>query len=144
MNGMEMARCLYEQQGREVLSRAFPELVDRMAIGLAGEGSECFGFDDAISHDHDWGAGFCIWLTQADFHKYGRAVQEVYDSLSPRQLGLPERVNTPQAGKAGRVPVHGELVFPLYRRDGGPVFPAGLEKCAGSLFGDRCERHGIF
>ena len=99
MNGMEMARCLYEQQGREVLSRAFPELVDRMAIGLAGEGSECFGFDDVISRDHDWGSGFCIWLTQADFHKYGRAVQEVYDSLSPRQLGLPERVNTPQAGK---------------------------------------------
>ena len=38
-----------------------PELFPFMALGLVGDGSECFGYDDKISRDHDWGIDFYIY-----------------------------------------------------------------------------------
>ena len=57
MQGLELAKRYYEEVGRPMLEREFPELLPRLAAGLVGEGSECLGFDDAISQDHDFGAG---------------------------------------------------------------------------------------
>lgn len=124
MKGLELARALYETQAREVLIKQFPELFPRMAIGLAGEGSECLGFDDALSRDHDWGPGFCIWLEREDFQTYGRTVQAVYDSL-PGLEGVPPRRTTPQG--VGRVGV--QCTQDWYRRyTGCPEGPRTLEQ----------------
>lgn len=53
--GMELAREFYEQAGRPMLQQKYPEYACRIAAGLVGEGSECLGFDDAFSVDHDFG-----------------------------------------------------------------------------------------
>lgn len=71
MKGLELARYYYETAGKQALERQVPDLVPRLAIGLAGEGSECFGLDDELSRDHDWGPAFCIWMTEEDFVKHG-------------------------------------------------------------------------
>lgn len=99
MKGLEQARHYFEGCGEPVLARLFPECWDRVAVGLAGEGSECFGYDDAISTDHDFGAGFCLWLTGEDAAAYGQAMADAYASLPERFDGLVKRPYTPTGGQ---------------------------------------------
>lgn len=88
MKGLELSRRFYEEFGREMLLRNFPEYVQRIAVGLVGEGSECFGFDDEVSLDHDFGPSFCMWLTDEDYNAIGPALGECYDRLPKEYLGV--------------------------------------------------------
>ncbi|MBR2824009.1 MAG: DUF4037 domain-containing protein [Clostridia bacterium] len=62
MRGMELCRRYWENYGREMLSRDFPEIAGTVAAGLCGSGSEVLGYDDEISRDHDFEPGFCLFL----------------------------------------------------------------------------------
>ena len=66
MNGLELSRSFFEEVGRPMLETQFPELLPFLAAGLFGSGSECFGYDDAVSQDHDFEPGFCIFLPGED------------------------------------------------------------------------------
>lgn len=81
MTGMKLAEQYYREYGREIFSREFPESFDRMAFGLVGEGSECFGFDDDISKDHDYGTDFCVFVPEEIFKSHGSRMQQVYDEM---------------------------------------------------------------
>lgn len=61
MQGLFLSRQFYEVC-RPILWADIPDIMQRAAVGLAGEGSECFGCDDDTSHDHDFGPAFCLWL----------------------------------------------------------------------------------
>lgn len=94
--GMELAREFYEQAGRPMLRQKYPAYAGRIAAGLAGEGSECLGFDDAFSVDHDFGPGFCLWLTKEDYQAIGSQLQEDYQALAVQWSGAPTRNSTPE------------------------------------------------
>ena len=94
--GMELAREFYEQAGRPMLQQKYPEYACRIAAGLVGEGSECLGFDDAFSVDHDFGPGFCLWLTREDYQAIGSRLQADYQALAARWPGAPARNVTPE------------------------------------------------
>ncbi|MCF0120309.1 MAG: DUF4037 domain-containing protein [Oscillospiraceae bacterium] len=64
MNGIELSRDYFEAVVRPRLKTAFPDIFDSLAAGLVGNGSECFGFDDEISRDHDWGVDYFIWVPE--------------------------------------------------------------------------------
>ena len=81
MKGLEEARKFYEEAGAEMISRNFGDLENRIAVGLVGHGSECFGFDDQTSRDPDFETGFCIWLTKDDEEKIGFRLMRAYDKL---------------------------------------------------------------
>ena len=81
MKGLELCEKYYREAAREELWQHFPDVMPRAAAGLAGEGSECLGFDDEISRDHDFGPSFCIWLTEADYADYGAEMSAFYRSL---------------------------------------------------------------
>ena len=66
MNGLELSRNYYFDIAEPRLKNEFPDLYDRLAVGLVGNGSECFGYDDELSRDHDWGIDFYIWTTDND------------------------------------------------------------------------------
>ena len=94
--GMELAREFYEQAGRPMLQQKYPEYACRIAAGLVGEGSECLGFDDAFSVDHDFGPGFCLWLTREDYQAIGSRLQADYQALAARWPGALARNVTPE------------------------------------------------
>lgn len=91
ISGMELSRKYYEAYGRRMIHEKFPEYENRIAVGLCGHGSECFGFDDMLSEDHDYGPAFCMWLTGGDHEKIGQELQREYEKLPKSFMGVPER-----------------------------------------------------
>lgn len=75
MKGLELSRLYYEEYGRPMIHQHFPQYKWRIAAGLVGMGSECFGFDDEISQDHDWGPAFCLWLNRQVYEEIGKNLQ---------------------------------------------------------------------
>lgn len=80
-SNLERSKEFYEEYGKTMIKENFPEYEKRIAVGICGEGSDCYGFDDEISTDHDYGVGFCMWLTAEDYNKIGAKLQEKYDRL---------------------------------------------------------------
>lgn len=81
MRGIDEARAFYLEYGQQMIREKFPEYENRIAVGLAGHGSECFGFDDEVSRDHDFEKGFCLWLTDDDDLKIGVELSRAYRAL---------------------------------------------------------------
>lgn len=103
MKGLVLAEKYYESYGRSMIEEKFPALADRAAVGLVGQGSECLGFDDDISRDHDYGPSFCIWLTREDYDKFGGSLAAEYVKLPASFEGVDGRIST--AHGKGRVGV---------------------------------------
>lgn len=102
MKGLELSRKYYEAYGKAMLAK-FPELEREFAVGLVGRGSECFGFDDETSRDHDFGPSFCIFLRREIYEQYADKVQDAYDAMPREFMGFPGR-SMEETGK-GRVGV---------------------------------------
>lgn len=88
IRGLALCRAYYEAYGRPMIAEKFPEYEARIAVGLVGKGSDCFGFDDGVSRDHDWGPEFCMWLTDEDAVRIGEKLQEAYESLPAQAWGM--------------------------------------------------------
>lgn len=96
ISGLDLCQQYYEEIGNLILQEQFPDTFSAMTIGLVGEGSDCFGYDDVISRDHDWGPGFYIFMDKALYEKIGEQVQGVYDALPNEYKGY-KRLTMKQA-----------------------------------------------
>ena len=104
MKGMELARSYYNEYAPSILEK-FPAYGDRMAFGLVGEGSECYGYDDEISQDHDFGPGFCIWITRETAMEAGAEIQKAYEALPREHMGYVRQETAEGAGRVGVIPI---------------------------------------
>ena len=80
-NVMEKNRRFYDQYVADLIRTRFGEYENRIAVGIVGEGSDCFGYDDEISRDHDFGTGVCLWVTDEDMYRFGYMLSIAYNEL---------------------------------------------------------------
>ena len=122
--GRQMFEDFYYEYGEPMLREKFPMFLDKIAIGKAGEGSDCFGFDDKFSLDHDFGPGFCMWVTRETYEQIGEKLQEEYNKLPMTFRGVTR--NNMETGK-GRVGVC--IIEDFYKRIlGVETLPETLEE----------------
>ena len=100
--GLALCREYFEEFGVPMLKEQYGDYYDQMIVGMAGRGSDCFGFDDAASRDHDWGPGFLIWLSDDLYEKIGEQLTKSYDALPKEYKGY-QRFDTKEG--TGRVGV---------------------------------------
>ena len=112
MKGLEISERYFLAHGAPMIERKFGDYKQRIAAGLVGDGSECYGFDDEISRDHDWGPDFCLWLNKQDYDAIGMKLQEEMAKLPAEFDGIGRREAS--ALGAGRVGVF--EIGQFYRR----------------------------
>ena len=100
MKGLELSRAFYEAYGKEMLEKDFEGLLPHIAVGLVGAGSECLGFDDDISRDHDFEPGFCIFLPDESVVDRGTAfsLERAYAALPKEFMGYKRSRLSPTGG----------------------------------------------
>jgi hypothetical protein len=101
VRGLELAESYYWDVGDPMITEKFPEYSSKVAAGLVGEGSECFGYDDELSQDHDWGPAFCLWLNHQDYLAIGNSLQIEYDKLPKEFAGFTRQESQWGGGRIG-------------------------------------------
>jgi hypothetical protein len=91
LKGLELSEYYYNDICAPMLREKFPQHVNKIAVGLVGEGSECFGFDDEISKDHDFGPTVCIWINKEDYKVFGEDLVKAVSKLPKEFMGFEDR-----------------------------------------------------
>lgn len=111
LKGMTLAREYYAQYGKAVFRKWQEEWnaqngherveLSELSFAKVGEGSECFGVDDILSMDHDFGPGFCIFVTKEQYSRFGKELEKVYDALPEDYCGFSKPEKIPSAPRNG-------------------------------------------
>lgn len=100
MKGLELSYKFFTECGEPVLKEQFPHILPYLAVGLAGSGSECYGYDDDISHDHDFEPAFCIFLPSEEIvdRKTAFQLERAYACLPKQFMGMARSTMSPVGG----------------------------------------------
>lgn len=112
MKGLELSELYFSEVVAPMIEEKFPAYRQKIAAGLVGDGSECFGFDDELSRDHDWGPSCCLWLTKQDYEDVGMSLQGEVERLPKEFAGIKAREES--AWGSGRTGVF--EIDPFYKR----------------------------
>ena len=98
MKGLEISKNFYKEFGEKMIHEKFPELEEKIAVGLIGAGSECFSFDDAVSTDHDFDPGFLMFVPDDFGEDIIFKLQREYAKLPMEYEGYKREVMSPVGG----------------------------------------------
>ena len=99
--GLEICQKYYETYGKKMIDEKYQDYKQYMAIGMFGYGSDCLGYDDEISRDHDFGGGFCILLPAPVYQKIGKEMQEDYEKLPDEFMDVKRLTSFHGQGRVG-------------------------------------------
>lgn len=100
IKGLDLCYEYYLKYGKPMLEE-YKEYLPYMAIGLFGMGSDCLGYDDEISVDHDFGPGFVILLPRDIYLKIGKQLQESYNQLPEEFMGYKRLISKQGCNRVG-------------------------------------------
>ena len=90
IKGLELSKRYFYDIILPEFEKNLKDILPLCAFGLVGEGSECYGYDDELSKDHDFGPSVCIWLRKDDYLKYKDRINEALKNLPKTYLGFQE------------------------------------------------------
>ncbi|WDA46852.1 DUF4037 domain-containing protein [Fusobacterium nucleatum] len=90
IKGLELSKRYFYDIVLPEFEKTLFDILPLCAFGLVGEGSECYGYDDELSKDHDFGPSVCIWLRKDDYLKYKDRINEALKNLPKTYLGFQE------------------------------------------------------
>ncbi|QYR63140.1 DUF4037 domain-containing protein [Fusobacterium animalis] len=90
IKGLELSKRYFYDIVLPEFEKKLNDIFSLCAFGLVGEGSECYGYDDELSKDHDFGPSVCIWLRKDDYLKYKYRINKVLETLPKTYLGFQE------------------------------------------------------
>lgn len=146
---LDVCQAYYVKYGKPMIHDKFPEYEDMIAVGLCGEGSECFGTEDEISLDHDCGPGFAMWVTDEVYNEIGQQLQKAYSELPEIFAGYIRSETLMGAGRCGVCTIDnfysrvlGGKKFPESEDDWKNIEESALAAAVnGRIF---CDKQGIF
>lgn len=105
MKGIEISRAYFEEYGRPMLERDFSDVLPYLCVGMVGSGSDCYGFDDDISKDHDFEPGFCIFIPNEDVvdRRTEFLIERAYAKLPKEFMGIKRSIVSPVGGRRNGV-----------------------------------------
>jgi hypothetical protein len=100
MKGLTLSLMFYREYGAPMLHQQFPHIEGKIAVGLVGSGSECFGYDDDLSRDHDFEPAFCLFLPDEDVidRRTAFALERAYAKLPKEFMGYVRSPLNPVGG----------------------------------------------
>ncbi len=98
MKGIDVSYNYYIEHGKPMLEKEFSAHLDKITVGLVGEGSECYGYDDLTSQDHDFDMGFCLFISQNDYDEFGFKLERAYSNLPREYMGFKRKILSPVGG----------------------------------------------
>ena len=152
MKGLELSKKFYKEYGEPMLKENFAHLLPFIAVGLFGSGSECYGYDDDISADHDFEPGFCIMLPDEDIvdRKNAFQLERAYAKLPKEFLGFKRSLLSAVGGNRHGVIRMGDFFKDKTGSENGVLTVGGwlslpefslLEAVNGEIF---CDNYGLF
>lgn len=105
MKGIEISKAYFEEYGRPMLEKDFSDILPYLCVGMVGGGSDCYGFDDEISRDHDFEPGFCIFIPNEDVvdRRKEFLLERAYAKLPKEFMGLKRSLVSPVGGRRNGV-----------------------------------------
>ena len=135
MKGIELCRAFYEEIGAPVLNEQFADVLPSLAVGITGSGSECFGFDDEVSKDHDFEPAFCIFVPDSLDRKTEFNLERAYAKLPKEFKGFKRaRLGPVGGGRHGVIKIGDFFEAKTGRRDGELTLGDWLTLPENSLF----------